>query len=491
MGMDATTPWPTPVLDGEDGLLALYDEAWKLAREHIQTVPGLPQSPYMDEGFDPSTLWIWDTCFMAQFCKYAPRDFPGVESLENFYVPMLDGGEIPLRIEIPDNPPLFAWTEYEHFKVTGDLTRVRRIVQEKRWLQRHFEWFESCKPGVVIANSAPTCLERVDHRGYHWEGGRSGMDNTPRGRAGSHAIAARPNNPHMLWLDAIAQQGLSALCIARLLEAVGEQDEAASWQVRYAAITAEVNAHYWDEEDGVYYDIDERDGRPIKVLTPASFWPMLARMPTREQAERLVGVLTDPQLLGGPVPWVSLARNDPDFNPRGGYWRGSVWPPTAYMGIKALQNYGRLDLAHETACAVVAHMEQTFREFEPHTIWECYHPTLPEPAVDEYPDEPLCRPDFCGWSALGPISLLIENVLGFHDIDAATNTVRWHRRLTERHGIRNLRFGAVETDIISDAAPDDTHGARRIDVVSNRSYTLIVDGRSLAVEAGHQIFCSP
>lgn len=486
-GMDADMSWPIPVLDRDDGLLALYDEAWRLAREHVKTASGLPQSPYMDEGFDPSTIWIWDTCFMAQFCKYAPRDFPGVQSLENFYRPILDDAEIPLRIEIPDNPPLFAWTEYENFKVTGDIARVRRVVQEERWLQRYFEWFETCKPGVVIAGSAPTWLEKVDERGYHWEGGRSGMDNTPRGRTGAHAEKARPNNPHMLWLDAIAQQGLSARCIARLLDAVGEHDEATRWQTCYEAIAARVNAHYWDEEDGVYYDIDERDGRPIKVLTPASFWPMLAAMATRERADRLVGVLTDPRLLGGPVPWVSLARDDPDFHRRGGYWRGSVWLPTAYMGIKALQNYGYLDLAHDTARAVVRHMERTFREFDPHTIWECYHPTQPEPAINEYPGEPLCRPDFCGWSALGPISLMIENVLGFHDIDATTNIVRWHRRLTGRHGIRNLRFGDVITDIVS-GPRTRTSGGSRIDVTSNRPYTMIVDGKALAIKEGQQAF---
>ena len=38
----------------------------------------------MDEAFRDDTIWIWGTCFMTLFCKYAPAEFPGVESLNNF-----------------------------------------------------------------------------------------------------------------------------------------------------------------------------------------------------------------------------------------------------------------------------------------------------------------------------------------------------------------------------------------------------------------------
>lgn len=57
---------------------------------------------------------------MAFFTKYSPKEFPGVESLLNFYGPMHDGsGKLPLRIQHPDNPPLFAWAEYENWKFNG------------------------------------------------------------------------------------------------------------------------------------------------------------------------------------------------------------------------------------------------------------------------------------------------------------------------------------------------------------------------------------
>ena len=76
---------PRPVCDGHKDFIALYHKAWELAHDHIKELPGLPFSPYMDEGALPYDIWIWDTCFMALFCKYSQNVFPGVESLQNFY----------------------------------------------------------------------------------------------------------------------------------------------------------------------------------------------------------------------------------------------------------------------------------------------------------------------------------------------------------------------------------------------------------------------
>ena len=467
---------PEPILEQDQGFIDLYYKAWELAFDHIKTQSGMPQSPYMDEAFDPSTIWIWDTCFMVQFCKYAPSVFPGIESLNNFYVPIHDKKEISLRIEIPDNPPLFAWTEYEYFKFTNDRKHLGKLLTEQQYLQKHYHWFDSTKPGEIIARSAPTCLQKVEN-GYHWEGGRSGMDNTPRGRTGLMATQDRPNNPKMLWIDAIAQQGLSALNIARMLEQLGNNKEAEQWRSRYEELKSKVNKLYWDETDGFYYDIHEDTLEPIKVMTPASYWPMLAEMCSKEQAKKLVDKIQDSDLLGGSVPWVSLARNDADFKKNGLYWRGAVWLPLAYMGIKAIQKYGYLKLAYQNSYAIVSHMMSTYKEYTPNTIWECYEPDEAKPAVDGNNDA-LVRQNFCGWSALGPISLLIENILGFYDVNAATKTVRWNKIREDRHGIKNLTFGGIVTTVIAEG--------NRLNITSNDFYTLIVNERKIKIKKGEQ-----
>ncbi|MDO5980002.1 MGH1-like glycoside hydrolase domain-containing protein [Flavivirga spongiicola] len=468
---------PTIVYSLNPDYVTLYNKAWDLAKEHVKSFDGLAQSPYIDEAFDENTIWIWDTAFMLHFFKYASHNFPAIESLSNFYAPIHDNLEIPLRIEIPDNPPLFAWTEYDFYKFSSDTKHVKKLLYEKEYLQKHFEWFDTVSKGTIIANSAKTWIKK-DPNGYLWEGGRSGMDNTPRGRKGVSAKKNRPNNPDMLWVDAIAQQGLSALNIYKLFTSLGDNVQANIWKSKYDVIKQKVNKLYWDEEDGIYYDINKNTLEPMKLITPASYWPMLAEMCDSTQAERMVKHIKNPETLGGRVPWTTVPRNDIDFDPRGGYWRGSVWLPTAYMGIKAIQKYGYFELAHANSLAIIDHMSKTYQQYTPHTIWECYSPTEPKPAQTIHDND--VRPDFCGWSALGPISLMIENVIGFYDINAQNKTVKWNLHKEGIQGIKNLVFGEVIADIIYE------NGI--VKVKANNKFTLIVNEINYTVNEGINSF---
>ena len=473
---------PQPVFEKNPAYVDLYYEAWKQAYTHLDDKKGMVQTPYMDEAFDGNNIWIWDTCFMVLFCRYAPDSFPGIESLNNFYKPMHAGAKLPINIHILDNPPLFAWAEYEYYKLTGDKTHIKQLINKDQYLQKHFKWFDTVRPGYKLPHSptgAVTWLKRVKY-GYHWEGGRSGMDNTPRGRRnGVKSRRQRPNNPKMLWVDAIAQQGLSALYIAELSKKIGNHSEAEKWQKEYDKLKKIVNDYYWDDKDGIYYDINVDTLKPMKLKTPASYWPMLAGMCSKKQAKRMAKHITDEKTFGGLVPWPTVARDDVDFvADYGDYWRGGVWLPTAYMGTKALEKYGFYKEADEAAEKLLAHMLKTYQTYKPATIWECYSPTKAEPAKH---GRHRVRPDFCGWSALGPISMFIENVLGFHHINTRAKRIEWRLHQKGRHGIKKLRFGKIKTDILTD-------GKGKVSVKSNRPYKLLINGKAYAVKKGNNTF---
>ncbi len=495
---------PAPVCDAHPEWTAFYYRAWELAYTHIKDLPGMPQTPYMDEAFCATQLWIWDSCFMSLFCKYAGDVFPGVETLDNFYGVLYEGRHLPtvmppkeepawtgavwgvpheMQIHIADNPPLFAWAEYEDLLLRGDVERIRTLLHERRVLQKHYAWIEGLRAPVTPRGvCAPTCLmAEEDESGYRWEGGCSGMDNTPRGRTGEHADRPRPNAPDMLWIDAICQQALAARMLARLYEAIGEEEEAAPWRARYEKKKETVNALYWDDRDGFYYDIDRHSHAPYRVMSIASYWTLTAGIATPERAAILARHLEDPATFGGVVPFPSVARSDNDYMPSGRYWRGGVWLPTAYATLRGLSNYGMHALAHRTATSLLDHMYRTYQEYEPHTIWECYHPEKPEAGTIVEGEAPA-RPDFCGWSALGPISIYLENVLGFHTIDALKNRIEWEKPddLPGQIGIRGLRFGKIRTDIVADA--------HTCHVQASAPYTLVVCGRTYAVTAGENTF---
>ena len=177
---------------------------------------------------------------------------------------------------------------------------------------------------------------------------------------------------------------------------------------------------------------------------------------------------------------MTVARNDPTYyGEDGAYWRGGIWLPTAYMGTKALEKYGYQAEADTAAENLLAHMYRTYREVEPNTIWECYSPSRDHPVVRL--NGHIVRPDFCGWSALGPISMFIENVLGFHAVDALQKRVAWRLHQQSPHGLRNFKFGSITADLLYD-------GKGTVTVSSTAPFTLAVNGSSYAVQAGDNRF---
>ena len=148
---------PVPICEDIPEYASLYQKAWELAYEHIRNIEGMSQTPYMDEAFCDTQIWIWDTCFMSLFCKYARETFPGIESFRNFYDVLYEGQTLPaiiptenepewtgavagnpkqIEIHIADNPPLFAWAEYENAMFHGDISYIKELLYQKQVLQK-------------------------------------------------------------------------------------------------------------------------------------------------------------------------------------------------------------------------------------------------------------------------------------------------------------------------------------------------------------------
>lgn len=233
----------------------------------------------------------------------------------------------------------------------------------------------------------------------------------------------------------------------------------------------------------MYLDRKVDESGFCKVLTPASMWPMLAEIADSGQADALAAALCDPTKLGGERPLPSVSRDDPRFSPVGEYWRGGIWMPKVYMTVKGLEKYGRQPLADEIARKMISLQYRTWRDFDPHTIWECYSPTEDKPSTNKV--NRYSRPDFCGWSALGPISLFIENILGVREINAPERRIAWEPRSAKRSGIRDLKMGGRSYTLIAD--PE----RREAEIIAAEAFTLRLDGRDLPLPAGRSVVPLP
>jgi len=417
---------PQPILEGNPGWVEMYWKCWELAFDHLRRPqPGSPfVSNYVDEAFNDN-IFQWDTIFMVMFWRYAHHIFPAVQSFDNFYCRQHDDGFICREIwetgkkagedhhlkTSPQaiNPPLFSWAEVEYYRVSGDKHRFEMVLPV---LEKYVEWLEVNR----VTKSAK--------HGLYWQNGLgSGMDNTPqRGSA---------------WIEMSAQMVIQYNDLAFMATEIDQPGKAQLFRERSKSISEKINRLMWDETAGFYWNLDD-DNNFQKCQTIGFSWTLIAGIPSVKQAKRLADNLMNSNLFYRQIPFASLSATSPDYNPHGGYWLGSSWAPTTYQAIKGLEKYGYEEFAALASEKYLAGMFEVF--LKTGTVWENYAPDFSEPGDNS-------RKDFVGWSACGPVALLIENVIGLRP-DAIHNQITWHLHRTDRHGIENLVIGKATLSLL-------------------------------------------
>lgn len=185
------------------------------------------------------------------------------------------------------------------------------------------------------------------------------MDNSPL----HDGVELDPESRRLRQLDV----GLSSLLaleaelLADIAERVGELDTAAAMRAEAARIKTAIDAHLWDDDAGVYANID-LDGVPSTRIGPTSFYPLLAGVPSAERARRLVdGQLRNERAFWGRWVVPTIRRDDPAFTDNV-YWRGRIWPPTNYLVYLGLRRYGFDADAHQVAERSFAMFASEWRE---------------------------------------------------------------------------------------------------------------------------------
>ena len=139
------------------------------------------------------------------------------------------------------------------------------------------------------------------------------------------------------------------VCV-RFARALGEADMAARISARADELAARMMDVLYDAEDNMFWDVVVETGEPLKIVTPASFLPLLAEVGL-EQArakEMIEKVLLDPAKLYGRYPFPSVAYDEPTYDPPA-YWRGPTWMPVGYLMLETLSKFGYESVRREAA----------------------------------------------------------------------------------------------------------------------------------------------
>ncbi len=163
-------------------------------------------------------------------------------------------------------------------------------------------------------------------------------------------------------LESYSDEGVDLACyLVRELQAMeiiaaklGKSADSRIYADHAERLAKAINKVFWDEQDGFYYDRNEKTGKAIKVKSVAGFLPMWAGVASAEQARRLVREhLLNKKEFWLKYPVATYARSEPDFyeGSRSGEcnWKGPAWIPTNYVIFHGLVQYGYNDEARELA----------------------------------------------------------------------------------------------------------------------------------------------
>ncbi|MDO9549232.1 MAG: trehalase family glycosidase [Candidatus Marinimicrobia bacterium] len=446
---------PEPILEENHELLDLYWEAWNLINQARMrgNRTNLFPSKYLNPE-DKNVIDQWSTLSMSLFSMYGYREYPVMESLDLFYRKQRSDGfiarayithsgdplHLPTLLDPMIHPPLFAWAELKYFALSADTARLQRVFPV---LEKYFRWIDQFCRGKYEAGDL-----------YYTTPTGSGMMNLPRGDIESGG-----------WTDLSAQMALFADQMKQIAVILNMPEKRQYYNRKYSEISTSIRSKLWLPDSSFFYDIT-REGKIAGIRTIVGFWPLLAGIPDQTDAANLIEHLKDSSDFRLIHMFPSVSIRELEYDPRGFYWRGGVWGITNYMIIQGLLRYGQVDFAREAARNHLNNMMSVYREFDIDTdgespesnneligkIWELYAPEEPGPGT-RWDAKNFCQPDHVSFSGHGPISMLIENILGF-SADAPNDALYWRITRSDRHGIRHFSFGDNILSVWTEPQPE-------------------------------------
>jgi len=170
-------------------------------------------------------------------------------------------------------------------------------------------------------------------QGAHFE---SGLDNSP---LFDDAIYNAEN--HMLELASVDLMSLYVMdCnyLAEIATVLGKDKDAKELKARSEMYGKKLQ-ELWDDKTGIFRDKYLDRNEFSKQLAPTNFYPLLAKVATQEQAERMItGFFMNPKEFYGEFMMPSISRSSPAFNDND-YWRGPIWAPMNFLVYMGLRNY--------------------------------------------------------------------------------------------------------------------------------------------------------
>jgi len=302
-------------------------------------------------GYDVDEFYDWDLYFECLFLSHVGVSKFCRSNAELFLDMQLPSALVSRTVRCP--------RPRQHFKPFLAQTVLLGIRQTQDWRWLDGKYYDKLKK--YLDHWLWFC--DADRNGLcHWDGADHAMDNQVR-RLGYMDVK--------LWegpdLNSYLVRDLEAM--AEIAAEMGKQDDVAFFTRSAEELKQKINDALWDEEDGFYYDRNERTGELNKIKTIAGFMPLWCNAAPADRAERIIKEhLINENEFWVKYPIATWSKSEFDYYPEKKNqcnWMGSVWIPTNYMVFRGLINYGYTDIAQELANKTfeLVVSEEQLREF--------------------------------------------------------------------------------------------------------------------------------
>ena len=298
----------------------------------------LPWAPLRGIRPAPKTyrgVWNWDSAFHALGVAHWA---PGLarEQVRILFDQQGDDGSLPdvlyesgEKVTRFGKPPVMPWACALLHERAPDADFLDYAYAHSCALEGFLRRERQASPGVFFYDSPHAPAERRLLEGKY----ESGWDTSVRWDEG---IA------HLFPIDLNCYMVMLYRALTTLAGALGRESERTVWSDHAGAMARRIEAHFFSASCGAYVDIRRDTLAPSPVLSPASFMPLFVGCASRERAQAMALLASDPAKFYPGMP--TVAYDHPAYA-SADYWRGPTWLNTAYFALKGLKHYGFTDVA--------------------------------------------------------------------------------------------------------------------------------------------------
>jgi hypothetical protein len=350
--------------------------AWNTIYDPVRGKVITPVSRFWNTFFGGnSVLFCWDTYFAAMLASLDNKELAYANAVEVSKAVKQYGmvpnyvGDAGLGSPDRSQPPVGSRVVLDIYRKYGEKWFLELLFDDlltwNRWWIKHRAinnflcWGSDSLPPPYNDDASN------NSQGAAYE---SGLDNSPM-----YDKVPFNKQTHLMEL---ADVGLMSLFImdcqslAEIALLLGRKEEARELKKREVLFTKSLQS-LWDEKQGIFLNRRTDTGEKSKVLSPTSFYPLLARVASPAQAKRMIKEhYFNPQEFYGEWVIPSTPRNNPTFESQD-YWRGRIWGPMNYLVYLGLRNYDLPDARKDLVSKSNALLLKTWRNKR--LVHENYH----------------------------------------------------------------------------------------------------------------------